>query len=85
MILPTWWQHDILHVVSLLEQRRDFVICKSGDAAADTGNEERQVLMLLSELDELVHIRTNGLYTALHRRDAVALSLQTHALTPNLR
>jgi hypothetical protein len=26
MILPTWWQHDILHVVSLLEQWRDFVL-----------------------------------------------------------
>ena len=27
MILPTWWQHDIFHVVSLLEQWRDFIIC----------------------------------------------------------
>ena len=27
LILPTWWQHDILHVVSLLEQWRDFIIC----------------------------------------------------------
>ena len=80
MILPTWWQHDILRVVSLLEQRRDFFIGKSGDAAADASYKERQVLMLFGELDELVHIRTNGFYPTLHRWDGIALTLQTHAL-----
>ena len=39
--------------------------------------------MLLSELDKLVHIRTDGFYPALHRRDAVALALQTYALAHN--
>ena len=80
MILPTWWQHDILHVVSLLEQRRDFIIRESSDATADAGDKERQILVLFGELDELIHIRTNGFYPALHRGDAVALSLQSHAL-----
>ena len=83
MILPTWWQHDILHVVSLLEQRSNLFICESGNAATDAGHEERQVLVLLGELDELVHIWTDGFYATLHRWDGIALALQTHTLTHN--
>ena len=79
--LPIRRQDDILHVVGLLEQWRDFFISKSCYAAADAGHEERQVLILLGKLDELVHIRTDGLYAALHCRDTVALALQTYALT----
>ena len=60
MILPTWWQHDILRVVSLLEQWRDFIISKSGYAATDAGNEERHVLMLLGKLDELINVGFDG-------------------------
>ena len=80
-LLPSWWQHDILYVVSFLEQWRDFIIRESGNAATDAGDEEGEGRVLLGELDELVHIRTDGLYAALHRRDAVALALQTNALT----
>ena len=74
-------QNDILHVVSLFEQRGDFIIGESCYAAADAGDKEGEGRVLLGELDELVHIRTDGLYAALHRRDGVALTLQAHALT----
>ena len=32
--LPSCLQHDILYIVSLPEQRRDFVVCEAGDAKA---------------------------------------------------
>ena len=47
----------------------------------DASHKERQILMILGKLDELVHIGPDGIYPTLHCRDAVALSLQTHALT----
>ena len=80
MILPTWWQHDILHVVSLLEQRRDFIIRESSNATADAGNKERQILVLFGELDELIHVGLDSIYPTLHRWDAIALTLQAYAL-----
>ena len=63
--------------MSLLEQRRDFIISKSGDAATDASNEEGEGRVLLGELDKLVHIRTDGFYAALHGGDGIALALQT--------
>ena len=68
-------------MVSLLEEWGDLIICESGNAASDAGNQEGEGGVLLGKRDEVIHIRTDGLYTALHRRDAVALSLQAHALT----
>ena len=65
----------------LLEQRGDFFIRKSCDAAADASYEECQFWVMFGELDELVHIRTDGVNAALHRRDGIALTLQTNALT----
>ena len=41
VLTPTFWQHDILHIAGLLEQRRDLLIRESGYAAADAGDEER--------------------------------------------
>ena len=67
MILPTWWQHDILRVVSLLEQRRDFFIGESSYAAADASNEESKILVFLGELDELIHVGLDSIYPTLHR------------------
>ena len=69
--------------MSLLEQRRDFIICESGDATTDAGNEERLVLMLLGKLDELINVGFDGFHTALHRWDGITLALQTHALAHN--
>ena len=60
---------------------RHLLIRESGNTATDASHKERHVLVLLGERDKLVHIRTYGLYAALHSRDGIALSLQTHALT----
>ena len=66
--------------MSLFKQRSNLFIRESSNAATDTGHKKRQVLMLLSERDKLVHIRTNRLNAPLHRRDPIALALQTYAL-----
>ena len=79
--LPTWWQHDVLHVVSLLEQWGDFLVGESGDATADASHKEGVSRVLFCELYEFIHIRTDGLYTALHRGNSIALALQTNALS----
>ena len=65
----------------LLKQRSDFFIGETCDAATDASDEESQFWVLLGELDELVHIRTDGFHTALHRGDGITLTLQTNALT----
>ena len=80
-ILPIRRQNDILHAMSCLEQRGDFFIGESSDAAADASDEERQFRVLLGEPNELIHIRTDGFHAALHRGDGIALTLQAHALT----
>ena len=57
-----------------------FVICESGDAATDAGNEERQFRMLLGECNKLIHIRLYRFYATLHCWNGIALTLQPHAL-----
>ena len=79
-ILPTWWQHDILHVVSHFEKRRDFVIGESGNTATDASHEERQLRMFLGERDKFIHVGLDSLYPTLHRGDSIALALQAYAL-----
>ena len=39
--------------------------------------------MRFGKHDEIIHIRADGLYTTLHRGDAIALALQTHPLAHN--
>ena len=63
-----------------LKQRSDFIIREACDAAADASDEECQFEVLLGELDELVHIRTDGFHAALHRGDGIALTLQANTL-----
>ena len=63
------------------KERRDLVICKSGYAASDAGDQERQFGMLLGKIDKLIHVGTDGLHTALHGWNGVALPLQAYALT----
>ena len=63
------------------EQRGDLFGGEAGDAAADTGHEERQVLMFPGERDKIVNIRFYRLYPTLHCWDGIALSLQSYALS----
>ena len=65
----------------LLKQWGDFFVREAGYATANAGYEECQIGMLLGKLDELVHIRTDGVYAALHRGDGITLTLQANALS----
>ena len=78
---PTRGQHNILNAVRLFEKRSNLLVRKSCDATTDARHKERQFRMLLGEGNELVHIRTDGINPTLHRRDAVALPLQSYALS----
>ena len=79
--LPSWRQHDVLHVVSLFEQRGNLVIGEASDAATYAGDEEGEGGVLLGKRDELINIGFDGLYAALHRGYGIALPLQSHALS----
>ena len=65
--LPIWWQNNILHVMSLLEQRGYFIISKSCNTTAYASNQERPLRMLLGKLNKLIHIWADSLYPTLHR------------------
>ena len=81
--LPPWRQHDVVYAMSILEERGDLLVGEAGNATADAGYEEREIGTLLGELDKLIDIRTDGLYPALHRGDAIALTLQSYTLSHN--
>ena len=72
---------DVFHLDGASEQGCDIPWTESRDATAYFGDQEGQLGMLFGEGDELVDVRNDGLHTALHRRDGIALSLQSNALT----
>ena len=74
---------NILHIHSPSEQRCDFSRSEARDAASDAGDQEGHLRMLFGEGDKLVNEWFDGVYTALHGRDSIALSLQAHALSHN--
>ena len=80
MGLPAGGEDDVRDVVGGCEEGGDLFVGESGDATADTGDEEGEFRVRLGELDELVDIGADGLYPTLHRGDAVALALQADAL-----
>ena len=59
-VLPPFWQHDVLNTVSLFEEWRNLLVRKSCYATTNAGDKERQVLMLLGELYELIDVRTDA-------------------------
>ena len=77
---PSRRQHDVLDLVGCGEQRRNFLVGETGDATADARHEKSQILAALGKRDELVHVGPNRFHAALHRRNGVALPLQTDAL-----
>lgn len=76
-------QADIRDTLRFREQRGDLPVAESGDAAADAGDVEEQLGMPAGECDEIVHVKPDGIYPALHCGDGVALPLQADALTPH--
>ncbi len=74
---------DILHVDGGGKQWRNLCIGEARDAATDARDQEGQLGMLLGKSDELINVGLDGVHTALHRRDGVALSLQSNALSPD--
>ena len=75
-------QDDVRLVVGLGEEGSDFVIAEAGDAAADAGDEERQVGTAGGKGDELVNVRLDGIGTSMHGGDGIALALKADALSP---
>jgi len=66
-----------------LEQKCYLLVSEASYATADTGHKKRQFLMGFRKLNELIHVGFDGLYTALHRGNAITLSLQANALSHN--
>lgn len=66
---------DILHIYRILEEWGNVFREKAGNAPTNRGDEESLVGVNLSISDELVDIRFDSFYTALRRRDGIALSL----------
>ena len=58
-------------------------VIEACDAAADAGDEEAHFGMCLGKLNEIIDIRLDGIHSALHSRDGVALSLQPDTLAPD--
>ena len=75
MTLPPLRQNNILHIMCILKQRCNIVIVEAGNAAADTSDKEGEMRMFLGKLDELIDIRTDGLYSTLHSRNTVTMTL----------
>lgn len=78
-----FWQNNILHIDSILEQWSDLLIPEPSDAATDASHEKLQFRVSLSELDKLIHKWLDSFHPTLHRRDTITLSLQSNALSPD--
>lgn len=76
-------QDDVRLVVSLGEEGGYLVVAETGDAAADAGDEERQVGTAGGEGDELVNVGLDGVGASVHGGDGVALALKADALSPH--
>ena len=74
-------QTHILKSNRLAEQRGDFFVPESGNAAADASHIEEKLRMLLRKCDERSNVRLDGLHTTLHSGDSVALATKTNAAT----
>ena len=71
---PPFGQDDVRHVVCLGEERRNLLVGESSDAAADAGDQERKLRVLMREGDELVDVGPDALHAALHSGDVKAFS-----------
>ena len=79
--LPSFGQDYVGDVVSLHEEGGNVGIAKTCNATTNTGNEEREIGMVFRELDKLIDVWTDGFGSTLHGGDAVALTLQSYALS----
>lgn len=76
-------QIDIGDICCCFEQWGNLCRCESGNAATYLRDEESHLGMCLGKVDKLVYIGFYGFRTAMHGGDAVGLSLQSGALSPN--
>ena len=76
-------ENHILHISNLGEQRGDFLRLKACNPAAYAGHKEPELRVLTGESNELIDIRLDGLYAALHGGNGVAMSLEANALPPD--
>ena len=70
-------QTDVRRVDRLGEERGDVSVPEAGDAAANAGDVEEELQVLLRECDEIVHVGLDGFHAALHGGDGVALAAKT--------
>ena len=64
------------------EEWRNFMVLESGDAAPDACDVEGEFGMCLGKSYKFIDIRFDGVHTALHGGDGVALPLQADSLPP---
>ena len=69
--------------MGFLKERRNLLVGKACDTTTYASYEESQFWVLSSKLNKLIHVGFDGLYSTLHCRNAVALTLQSNALTPD--
>ena len=72
---------NILYIDSILKQRSNIFREETGNATTDRGDKEGLIRMGLGISNEFVDIGFNGLYTALHRWNGIALSLWAVTVT----
>ena len=73
---------DIRKIQGLLEQRSHILVFETGDAAADSGEEETVHRMLPGVFDEIVNVRFDVGERTVHRGNCVALTLRSHSVAP---
>ena len=83
LTLPSAGEDDVCDAVGISEQRTNFALGEAGDATTNLRDEECQFGMNLRKSDELIDIGRDGFYPTQHRRDAIALTLETNSLPPD--
>ena len=75
-------QNDILTINSVIEQWRNLIDLEPCYATAYLRYQELLFRMLFGKAYELIHVRFDGINTALHGWNGIALSLKSNALSP---
>ncbi len=67
-------QVDVFNLRGSFEEWGNVGIVEASYAASDASNQKLQLRMIACKVDEIVHIRFNSFYTALHSGNGVAVS-----------
>ena len=79
--LPVLGQDDVGDKVGVGKEWSNLLFGETGNPTAYTSDEERQFGVLLCKADKLIDVGADGLHTALHGGDGIALPLQAYTLT----